>query len=80
MFFILIFLALLSGVAAFVALWPYGVVFRIVSAPIIASLMTFIGAFLIRPSAFQTSILSKNRRSGAESTAEVKLNENLSAD
>ena len=80
MFFILIFLALLSGVVAFVALWPYGVVFSIVSAPIIASLMTFIGAFLIGPSAYQTSILSKNRRSDAESTAEVKLNENLSAD
>jgi hypothetical protein len=80
MFVVLIFLALFSGAVSFIVFWPYGMIFSIVSAPVVASLMTLIGAFLIKPAAYQDRILSNGSLRESESRAEVKLNENLSAD
>lgn len=80
MFVVLIFLALFSGAVSFIVFWPYGVIFSIVSAPVVASLMTLIGAFLIKPATYQDRVLSNGPLRESEARAEVKLNENLSAD
>ena len=77
---VLICLALVSGTASFIVFWPYGAIFSIISAPVIASLMTLIGAFLIKPAAYQSGVLSKSSLRESDAGAEVKLNENLSAD
>ena len=75
MFFLLIFLALLSGAISFAVLLPYGLVFSLVSAPIIASLMTFIGAVLIKPAAYQGSARETDARAEVEARVEVKIND-----
>jgi hypothetical protein len=80
MFVVLIFLALLSGAVSFIIFWPYGIIFSVVSAPIAASLMTLIGASLIKPAPHQNRVLSNNVIRETDPRAEVKLNENLSAD
>jgi hypothetical protein len=46
---LLIFLSLTSGVISFAVLWPYGLFTSLIGAPLIASLMTFLAAILIRP-------------------------------
>ncbi len=80
MFVVLIFLALFSGAVSFIVFWPYGIIFSVVSAPIVASLMTLIGAFLIKPAPYQSHVLSNKALRETDPGAEVKLNENLSAD
>jgi hypothetical protein len=44
---VLMFLAVVSGVLAVFVLWPYGPILALLAAPVIASLMTVLGAFLI---------------------------------
>jgi hypothetical protein len=80
MFVVLIFLALFSGALSFIVFWPYGIIFSVVSAPIAASLMTLIGALIIKPGSYQGRVLSNNAIRKSDPRAEVKLNENLSAD
>lgn len=80
MFVVLIFLALLSGAVSFIVFWPYGIIFSVVSAPIIASVMTLIGALLIKPATYQGRVLSNHVLRDADTGAEVKLNEKLSID
>ena len=80
MFVILILLALLSGAVSFVVFWPYGIIFSIVSAPVVASLMTFIGAILIKPAAHQSQTLSNTPLRERDAGTEVKMSEHLSAD
>lgn len=80
MFVVLIFLALLSGVVSFIVFWPYGIIFSVVSAPIVASVMTLIGALLIKPTGYQSRILSNRVLRDADAGTEVKLNEKLSVD
>jgi uncharacterized protein YqfA (UPF0365 family) len=80
MFVVLVFLALFSGAVSFIVFWPYGIIFSVVSAPIVASLMTLVGAFLIKPAPYQSRVLSNKALRETDPGADVKLNENLSAD
>jgi hypothetical protein len=80
MFFILIILALVSGAVSIVVLWPYGVLFSIVSAPFIASFITLVGAFLIKSASFQISLLSNRTHGDVQNSPEVNLPKNLSVD
>ncbi len=77
---VLVFLALFSGAVSFIVFWPYGIIFSVVSAPIVASLMTLVGAFLIKPAPYQSRVLSNKALRETDPGADVKLNENLSAD
>jgi len=75
MFFLLIFFAFLSGTVSLIILWPLGPVFSLLSAPIIASLMTAVGAFLIRTPGYLGPVLGGEARPETDARSEVKTNE-----